>query len=64
MMFPGMWDGIGISALFVTALRVGASNVLIIINAEINIQTVPLGHLGPTNDSFVTVIRSSFRATF
>jgi hypothetical protein len=52
------------SALSVTALRVGASNVLIIINAEINIQTVPLGHLGPTNDSFVTVIRLSFRATF
>jgi hypothetical protein len=64
MMFLGMWDGIGISALFVTALRVGASNVLIIINAEINIQTVLRGHLGPTNDSFVTVIRSSFRATF
>jgi len=64
MMFLGMWDGIGISALFVTALRVAASNVLIIINAETNIQTVPLGHLGPTNDSFVTVIRSSFRATF
>jgi hypothetical protein len=61
MMFLGMRDGIGISALFVTALRVGASNVLTIIIAGI---TVPLGHLGPTNDSFVTVIRSSFRATF
>jgi hypothetical protein len=64
MMFLGMWDGNGISALFVTALRVGASNKLATIIAEINIQTVPPGHLGPTNDSFVTVIRSSFRATF
>jgi hypothetical protein len=53
MMFLGMWDGIGISALFVTALRVGASNKLATIIAEINIQTVPPGHLGPTNDSFV-----------
>jgi hypothetical protein len=64
MMFLGMWDGIGISALFVTALRVGASKVLTITVAEINIQTVPPGHLGPTNDPFVTVIGSSFRATF
>jgi hypothetical protein len=64
MMFLGMWDGIGISALFVTALRAGASNVVTIIIAEINIQSVSPGHLGPTNDSFVTVIRSSFRATF
>jgi hypothetical protein len=64
MVFLGMWNGIGISALFVTALRVGASNVVIVIIGGINIQTVPRGHLGPTNDSFVTVIRSSFRATF
>jgi hypothetical protein len=46
-MFLGMWNGIGISALFVTALRVGASNNLATIIAEINIQTVPPAISGP-----------------